>query len=345
MNYSGMKPVYYYDKVNNVCEVLFETQKYILDTEDVFKIINLDKTFKFYDINENYPSYKVGNNNITLIEYIYGVNLKNKTFNYINHNINDLTRKNIEVINKYNTNIDELTNILLEKYEEVKLLSEGHIITRGKEANKVKNQLWEIKIGEDKLLIMHCGNNTFCKLCPESYKKILDYEKYHNNGNKLTFYINSTGYILSNSSLYIHQIITGCHGNGKGTKNISVDHIDRDPLNNCLNNLKVASRKEQEQNCNGIMDGTKRNRKHSAKPLPEGLSQDMMKKYVVYYHEWLNPEKTRSREFFKIEKHPKLLKPYVGTKSNKVSILDKLKLINKIAEDLDNDIYPEKMNG
>ena len=79
----------------------------------------------------------------------------------------------------------------------------------------------------------------------------------------------------------------------------------------------------------------KRARKCNAKTLPSGIRQDMMKKYVVYYHEYLNPEKTRSREFFKIEKHPKLEKIWIGTKSNKVSIQEKLKQANKVVEDLD----------
>jgi hypothetical protein len=68
----------------------------------------------------------------------------------------------------------------------------------------------------------------------------------------------------------------------------------------------------------------------------------MLKKYVVYYHEWLNKEKTRSREFFKIEKHPKLDKIWVGTKSNKTNILDKLQQANSVVDDLENDIYPTK---
>ena len=52
--------------------------------------------------------------------------------------------------------------------------------------------------------------------------------------------------------IFIHQIITGCYGNGKGTKNISVDHIDQDPLNNCYDNLRIATREEQQNNQNGI---------------------------------------------------------------------------------------------
>ena len=68
----------------------------------------------------------------------------------------------------------------------------------------------------------------------------------------------------------------------------------------------------------------------------------MMKKYVVYYQEWLDKQHTKQREFFKIEKHPKLDKSWNTTKSGKVSIQDKLNQANKVVEDLENDIYPEK---
>jgi hypothetical protein len=147
---------------------------------------------------------------------------------------------------------------------------------------------------------------------------------------------------MGSNNLYIHQIIMNCFGNGNGTKNVSVDHIDQDPLNNTLENLRIATRKEQEENTKGIKKDTKRERNYNAKPLPQGITKDMLRKYVIYYHEWLNPERSRSREFFRIEKHPKLEKIYTGTKSNKVSIQDKLKQIIQVLDDLDNDIQPEK---
>jgi hypothetical protein len=141
--------------------------------------------------------------------------------------------------------------------------------------------------------------------------------------------------------MYIHQIITGCYGNGKGTKNIRVDHIDRDPLNNTIENLRIATRDEQEKNSKGIMEGTKRARKSSAKPLPEGITQDMLAKYVVYYDELVYPAKTTRRDYFKIEKHPKLAKIWFGTKSSRVSIQDKLAQANLVVENLEKNIYPE----
>lgn len=176
---------------------------------------------------------------------------------------------------------------------------------------------------------MYCEENTICKLDINSMNKIQEYKK-QNNNKKLTFFKCSNG--------YIHQIITNCYGSGKGTKNVSVD---QDPLNNCYDNLRIATQKEQESNCRGIKEGTKRERKHSAKELPEGISHDMMRKYVVYYRECYNREKDLWREFFKIEKHPKLDKPCMSSKSTKISALEKLRQANKISEDLENDIQPE----
>jgi hypothetical protein len=220
----------------------------------------------------------------------------------------------------------------------------GHFKNIGQNANIMKNPLWRVIENDKEYLLMYCEKDTICKLCPESYQKILDYEKTINK--KLTFFKCSNGYIQAHipgeKILYIHQIITGCYGNGQGTKNISVDHIDQNPLNNAWDNLRIATRKEQEQNSNGIKEGTKRERKYNAQELPEGITQNMMKKYVIYYNEWLNKEHTKKREFFKIEKHPKLDKPWSTTKSNKVTIQEKLNQANKVAEDLDNDIYPEK---
>ena len=210
--------------------------------------------------------------------------------------------------------------------------NKGHTKPYGCHANQYKNPFWEVEINGLNYILMYCEQNTVCKLCIESYNKILDYETIHNC--KITWFKSKNGYIVGNNKLFIHQVITGCYGNGKGTKNISVDHIDRDPLNNTFENLRVATREEQEQNSKGIMNGTKRARKTSAIELPEGITQEMMPKYVYYSKEYRNPEKTRVREFFRVEKHPNLDKKCWSTsKASNVSIHDKLKeAINKIKE-------------
>ena len=92
---------------------------------------------------------------------------------------------------------------------------------------------------------------------------------------------------------------------------------------------------ENKETLNEISFTKKRNRKHSAQTLPLGLEHHMMKKYVVYYREWIDRSHTKEREYFKIEKHPDLPKSWTSSKSGKVKISDKLAEANKIIEDLE----------
>ena len=221
----------------------------------------------------------------------------------------------------------------------------GHTKSLGRTANQMKNPLWEITnplTGEITAVIMYFEPNEYCELCPTSYQKILDYETNHNNGEKITWYKTTNGYISCHNNVFIHQVIMETWGNGKGTGLVSVDHIDRNPLNNRYDNLRIATMQEQQKNSKGTADdGSKRERKHNARALPDGITQDMMRKYVVYYFEWLDKEQTRSREFFKVETHPKLEKPWMTSKSEKVSLLQKLESANKIVSDLEKGIFPE----
>ena len=88
----------------------------------------------------------------------------------------------------------------------------------------------------------------------------------------------------------------------------------------------------------------KRNRKYSAQSLPLGLEHHMMKKYVVYYREWIDRSHTKEREYFKIEKHPDLPKSWTSSKSNKVKLSDKLADANKMIDDLEKKKKEELQN-
>lgn len=79
----------------------------------------------------------------------------------------------------------------------------------------------------------------------------------------------------------------------------------------------------------GIND--KRERKQTAQILPPGITHNMMKKYVVYYREmvYLKNGKRIPREYFKVESHPKLARPWVTSKSTKVPLLEKLNDANE----------------
>jgi len=81
----------------------------------------------------------------------------------------------------------------------------------------------------------------------------------------------------------------------------------------------------------------KRERKHTAQSLPPGITQQMMKKYVVYYREFVNLAngKRVPREYFKVESHPKLSRSWVGTKSMKISLHEKLEAANQVVAGLE----------
>ena len=87
-----------------------------------------------------------------------------------------------------------------------------------------------------------------------------------------------------------------------------------------------------------LKEDFKRERKHNAVKLPESIIQESIPKYVTYYKECYNIQKKLYREFFKIEKHPKMVKGkvYNSSKSNKIHILEKLEEIKKILEKLNN---------
>jgi hypothetical protein len=323
---------YDYDPALNCGLIRFDDKHILIDFPDLFSIINFDKNFIYYTDDKEYPYYLRHNQKITYKEHIFKYDSLNIEYIFKNQNSFDLRRNNVIIHHKYHDKIKQKWNIL--SYEL------GHYIENGRDANIMKNPIWRVNDNGKDIILMYCEKDTICKLCPESYRKIIEYEKTNNNGNKITFFYHSNGYISSSAGLFIHQVITGCYGNGKGTKNISVDHIDQDPLNNTLENLRIATRKEQEQNSKGIKKGTKRERKTNAKALPDGITQNMLRKYVVYYQEWLDKEHTKEREYFKIESHPKLDKYWVTTKSNKVSINEKLQIANKVVDDLENDIYP-----
>ena len=331
-NTETMKPKYSTNE-KLMCGVIeYNSKIYLVDLNDKDRIINFNKSFIFVNETDIYPSYCYNYKRFSYLDFIFNYNQETVYFIFKNENNCDLRRTNVEIYHIYHKNISQ-------KYEIIEYMR-GHYLTMGQDANLMKNPIWRIKENEKEYILMYCEKDTICKLCPESYQKILDYENNSNNRNKITWFKLQNCYIMGSTNLYIHQIITGCYGNGKGTKNVSVDHIDQDPLNNTFENLRIATRKEQEQNTKGIKAGTQRERS-SKKDLPDGITYEMFKKYVYYNREFYNKEKTKEREFFRVE-HPKLDKPWATTKSEKVSILEKLAQANKVVDDLENDIYPEK---
>lgn len=330
--YPNMKPIYSTNETLMCGVIDYNNKTYLVDQKDKDRILNFNKNFLYVNETDIYPSYCCNYKKFNYLDFIFGYNSGSVDYEFINNNQFDLRRGNIKIYYPYHKNISE-------KYDVLDYI-QGHYLTAGRYANTMKNPIWKIKENDKEYLLMYCEKDTICKLCSESYQKILDYETEHNNGKKITWTLHSNGYILGGNNYYIHQVITGCYGNGKGTKNISVDHIDQDPTNNTYENLRIATRKEQEQNSNGIKDGTKRARNFNAQELPEGITQEMQRKYVYYSSEKYGKDQ-KVRDYFRVT-HPKLDKDFCTTKSMKVSIHEKLAAANKIVDDLENDIYPEK---
>lgn len=233
---------------------------------------------------------------------------------------------------------------ILENYTIIEDMG-GHVYNHGRHSGKTKNKVYKVKKDDEDLIIMYCEPDSYCIFCPESYQKVLDYEQAKNDSKKITFHQLPSGYIMgktvNENSLYVHQIITNCYHNGRGTMKISVDHIDRNPLNNKLCNLRIATREIQQNNSIGQISGTKRSRCSHAQNLPEGLEQCMIPKYATYMKNIYNKEKGLVREYFRIENHPNMSKSYDGCKSTKKTIFEKLEEIKKVITDLDKNILPK----
>jgi len=327
-----IRPIYSFVE-NDMWKIQYKTKSvFIIDNRQLEKILNCSKRFVFHNPNDTIPTYGINYKRISLLEFFHGVNPYTELYTYKNGDNADIRDINICFTNP---SFYKLT----QNYNVVKYLHNEIVVTKGRYAGETKNYMCEIKTPDDKIqYLMLCNQDKICKLCPISYEKILNYENKFKK--RIIWSYHKTGYILGNNSLFIHQIITGCYGNGKGTGTISVDHIDQDRLNNTFDNLRVANRKEQEQNSKGIKEGTKRERSKVAKPLPEGITQDMLPKYVTYEDEYYGKNNTK-RNFFRVEGHPKREKVWSTSKSNKITIQEKLNEALKMLKGLENDVYPE----
>jgi len=215
----------------------------------------------------------------------------------------------------------------------------GHKKQYGKDANIKKNQYVKFKTNNDYYYVINTQNNYFV-INQESKNKIISYEKTHNI--KLTFYQMTNGYIAchhNNKNLYLHQIIMDYYGNGKGTKNGSIDHIDRNPLNNVFTNLRIVDDKIQQENKIGIIEGTKRKRNHNAQPLPTGITQDMLPKNVYYASD---KQTDKLREWF-VFSYGKNNERIYSSKSTEVTIFQKLNEIKNYVNMFKNGITDFKI--
>ena len=298
----------------------------LIDNTSIPNIINLKTIYDFdnFELKDNNWYVK----NIKLHKFLFS----DKEYDYIEFKNNNKTDFRLSNVNLKLYDIEEPKNVqILEKGKHIK-------ITEGKFSGQIRNMYWKVKDKNSNLYyLMSCKdlnkNTVYFKFDINSLDKVLNaYEgKRHvwhsdKNGYVKTTYIDSNGIKINR---YLHQHLMNYYGNGLNKNTKTIDHINRDKLDNRLSNLRLATQSEQNINTD------KRKRKKDAKDLPDCLTQDMIPKYVVYYNECYNKEKELYREFFKIEKHPKYDGSICGSKSNKVSIQDKLKEIKEFLKNID----------
>lgn len=177
----------------------------------------------------------------------------------------------------------------------------GHYVTIGHHSGLLKNAHWLVfdKDTKKEYYLMHCTGDYYTKFSKDDYKDVINPE----NNCFPTWHYEKVGYILTKSynnekgHYYLHQLICQKHQDKK-FKTQSVDHINRDKLDNRNTNLRFLTQSQQNQNT------VKRERKYNAQNLPEGINQKDMPKYVGYKSERYGPNNIHFRFCFVIEKHP-----------------------------------------
>ena len=306
----------------------------LIDNMSIPNIINLKALYDFNNFELKNDIWYVKNvklHNILFSDKNYGY------IEFINNNKTDFRLNNIEF---KDYSIEEPNNVqIIEKGNYLKL-------SEGKYSGQIRNMYWKVKDNNNIFYLMSCKDTdkktTYFKFDVNSLEKVLNVYK----NNRYTWHIGKNGYVKTSYlnedgkkiNRYLHQHLMDYYGNGlkKNTNTKTIDHINRDKLDNRLENLRLATQSEQNINT------TKRKRKKNAIKLPDGLTQDMLPKYVVYYRECYNREKDLYRDFFKIEKHPKYKGTICSSKSNKLSIQDKLEEIKNYLMKLEVSIEENK---
>ena len=300
--------------------------KVTMDVADYESFINNGLVWKH---KEKYPSsYVNGATAENIFSFILGDARNDPTVDvtFANGNHYDVRRSNIKVERWFEKQ-------LMCEYGRADFVS-SHLSS--KQTNgKRRNPIYQVN---DDVFIMFTPPRNYVILDKAALDVINENEREF--GRKLTWFTTKQGYVatrhpISGNTVFMHRLVMKY--DKPNTDGYTIDHINRIRNDNRLSNLRVASHREQCMNRKGVIPGTKYERKRLAQPLPSGITQEMMPKYVGYYTEEYNTKSgLRTREFFRVEKHPNQCGHEFNTsKSVKVSIAEKLEEAKRIVAQLD----------
>lgn len=224
------------------------------------------------------------------------------------------------------------------------ILEEGTsvLIKEGSCAGEYRNMYWKVKDSEDSTYyLMHIKDELYTKISKRDINKVLTFSGSDENKKDFrpTWRLFQNGYVcctinngLKPKVYYLHQLIMDVHDEDMTNFEKTVDHINQDKLDNRRQNLRLVNMSVQNAN------RSKPERRKDACELPDGIEQKDLPKYVVYRKEFLDKEKNKFREYFYICNHPKLEKSWDTTKSNEISIKEKLRLVKLKLQELEGTI-------
>lgn len=269
--------------------------------------------------------------NDSLIKILYG-NYNFADIMFLNHDINDYTISNL-AFKLLENKVEAPTNYKILK------IGEPVTIINGACAREQRNMYWKVEdMNNETYYLMHIKNDIFTKISKRDINKVLVF-----NNKRPTWRLFQNGYVCCTINIeskqkvyYLHQYIMDVHTEDLTDFEKTVDHINRNKLDNRRNNLRFATMSIQNEN----RDKTAR-RCDAKTELPDWL--DELPKYVQYRQEIYDKSNNMMRDFFVIS-HPSLDKVWESSKSMNIHLKDKFKATKLKLELLNNMISEQKYN-